>query len=364
MRYFFAALILIHGLIHFMGFSKAFSLADMKQLSIPISKPTGLLWLLTALLFLLSATLFLLKTGAWMYPCLIACVLSQVIIVLSWKDAKYGTIANGIILMIALLSLTTRLFEQTYKKEAAELVKQSSRYPVPLLTDADIRHLPVPVQKYLTYCGVLNQPRVLNMRVEFEGQMREKGKDFFPFRSEQYNFFEQPARLFFMKAAMYGMTVPGYHRYVDADAAMNIRLFGIIPVIRQSGPEMDTTETVTLFNDMCLLAPASLIDSRISWETIDSLTVRAIFTTQGIRISATLYFNTSGQLINFISNDRMAIADGKKIPFSTPVHQYRPVRGFNLISEADAVWEYPEGKFVYGKFILKDIRYNLKEREN
>lgn len=362
MRYLLVALILIHGLIHFMGFSKAFGLADMKQLSIPISKPIGLFWLLTALLFLISATLYLLKSGTWMYTCIIACLLSQVIIVLSWKDAKFGTIANGILLLIALLSLTTRLFELSYKKEANGLVKQRSRLTVPLLTAADIGHLPVPVQRYLIYCGVLNQPKVLNMQVLFEGQMREKGKDFFSFRSEQYNFFENPARLFFMKAAMYGITVPGYHRYVNATASMDIRLFGQFSVIHQSGPGMDSTETVTLFNDMCLLAPASLIDSRISWETIDSLTIRAVFINQGISISATLYFNTAGQLINFISNDRMAIADHKKIPFSTPVHQYRPVRGFNLMSDADAVWDYPDGKFVYGKFRLKDIRYNLNDQ--
>ncbi len=362
MRYLLVALILIHGLIHFMGFSKAFGLADMKQLSIPISKPIGLFWLLTALLFLLSATLYLLKSGTWMYTCIIACLLSQVIIVLSWKDAKFGTIANGILLLIALLSLTTRLFELSYKKEANGLVKQRSRLTVPLLTAADIGHLPVPVQRYLIYCGVLNQPKVLNMQVLFEGQMREKGKDFFSFRSEQYNFFEKPARLFFMKATMYGITVPGYHQYVNATASMDIRLFGQFSVIHQSGPGMDSTETVTLFNDMCLLAPASLIDSRISWETIDSLTVRAVFINQGISISATLYFNTAGQLINFISNDRMAIADHKKIPFSTPVHQYRPIRGFNLMSDADAVWDYPDGKFVYGKFRLKDIRYNLNDQ--
>ncbi len=362
MRYLLVALILIHGLIHFMGFSKAFGLADMKQLSIPISKPIGLFWLLTALLFLISATLYLLKSGTWMYTCIIACLLSQVIIVLSWKDAKFGTIANGILLLIALLSLTTRLFELSYNKEANGLVKQRSRLTVPLLTAADIGHLPVPVQRYLIYCGVLNQPKVLNMQVLFEGQMREKGKDFFSFRSEQYNFFENPARLFFMKAAMYGITVPGYHRYVNATASMDIRLFGQFSVIHQSGPGMDSTETVTLFNDMCLLAPASLIDSRISWETIDSLTIRAVFINQGISISATLYFNTAGQLINFISNDRMAIADNKKIPFSTPVHQYRPIRGFNLMSDADAVWDYPDGKFVYGKFRLKDIWYNLNDQ--
>ncbi len=29
---------------------------------------------------------------------------------------------------------------------------------------------------------------------------------------------------------------------------------------------MDRTEAVTLFNDMCLLAPGALVDARIQWE--------------------------------------------------------------------------------------------------
>jgi hypothetical protein len=363
MRYLMAGLLLFHGLIHLMGFSKAFGYAEMKQLTISISRPAGLLWLCVALLFILTACLFLFKSGYWIFLCMTACVLSQVLILLSWKDAKFGTIANIILLVVAILSLTTRLFELSYKKEAAKLAEQSSQLTMPLLNMDDIRHLPSPVQRYLLYCGVLNKPRVLNMRVVFDGQMREKGKNFFSFRSEQYNFFDDPARLFFIKARMYGITVPGYHRYVNTTASMNIRLFGVFPVIQQSGPAMDTTETVTLFNDMCLLAPATLIDPRISWETIDSTTVQAVFSNHGIRISARLYFNEKGQLTDFISNDRMAISDMKKIPFSTPIHQYAEINGFNLMSEADAVWKYPDGEFVYGKFSLKDIHYNVKETE-
>lgn len=363
MRYFVAILILLHGLIHLMGFSKAFGFAEMKQLTIAISRPAGGFWLLTTLLFVTAAVLYLFKSGYWIPLALIACIMSQVLIFMSWKDARFGTIANLIILVVAGLSLTTRLFETGFRKEASELIRQSYRTTVENVTETHIRHLPEIVQRYLHYTGIMNKPQVQNFRVVFDGQMREKGKNFFPFRSEQYNFLDEPARLFFMKAKMVGMTVPGYHRYVNASAAMNIRLFGFIPIIKQSGPLMDTTETVTLFNDMCLLAPASLIDPRISWEIIDSLSVLAVFTNQGIRISARLFFNEKGQLINFVSHDRMAISDMKKIPFSTPVRKYRDLNGFHLMEEADAVWNYPDGDFIYGKFILKDIQYNVKEPE-
>ena len=37
------------------------------------------------------------------------------------------------------------------------------------------------------------------MKIVFDGEMRDKGKDYFKFNSVQYNFFEDPTRLFFMK---------------------------------------------------------------------------------------------------------------------------------------------------------------------
>jgi hypothetical protein len=60
---------------------------------------------------------------------------------------------------------------------------------------------------------------------------------FFPFITEQNNFYDQPTRLFFMKGKLFGLTVPGYHRYQDKSATMNVRLFGLFPVVRVAGAE-------------------------------------------------------------------------------------------------------------------------------
>jgi len=165
--------------------------------------------------------------------------------------------------------------------------------------------------------------------------------------------------LFYMEAQMYGMTVPGYHHYEKAKATMDIRLFGWYPLIFNAGPVMDTTETVTYFNDMCLLAPATLIDRRITWKEIDEFSTKATFTNDGIRVSATLFFNKEGQLVNFISEDRTSMSDQKKIPFSTPVHQYTIINGRNTMAKGDAVWMYPDEKFVYGQFNTKNVTFNI-----
>jgi hypothetical protein len=164
-----------------------------------------------------------------------------------------------------------------------------------------------------------------------------------------------------MKAKMFGISVPGYHHYIQKKAVMDIRLFGLFTMVKMEGKELNKAETVTLFNDMCLMAPATLIDSRIRWETIDDKKAKAIFTNGNINITATLYFNVQGQLINFTSNDRYDVNGKQSIPFSTPVHKYENYNGYNVLYKGDAVWHYPEGEFVYGKFILKEIEYNVAE---
>lgn len=106
MKAFFIVVIIFHGLIHIMGFMKAFHLAEMSQLTQPISKPAGILWLLSALLFL-SLTIFILTNQAWWWlPALIAVIISQYLIYLSWQDAKFGTIPNLLIFIAVILKWT------------------------------------------------------------------------------------------------------------------------------------------------------------------------------------------------------------------------------------------------------------------
>jgi len=357
LRIFFLIILLLHGVIHFIGFAKAFNYGIITQISKEIPKPSGLLWLLTAFLFIAATILFLLKKDAWIFCGFAAVIISQILIFTFWNDAKFGTIANIIILVVVVLSYGTYHFEKTYQKDVKENLQRTNRLKTDLLTETDLLPLPEPVQRYLRYAGVLNKPKLKNIRIVFEGQMREKGKEFFPFTCEQYNFFDEPTRLFFMKATMKGFTVPGYHRYSNAIALMDIRLFGFFPVVKRAGKDMDQAETVTLFNDMCLMAPATLIDKRITWQAIDSNSVKARFTNHAITITAILYFNKEGQLVNFISNDR----DVNHYPFSTPASNYKTINSINIMTYGEAIWHYPDGEFVYGKFNLKEVEYNVSE---
>jgi hypothetical protein len=64
-------LLTLHGLIHLMGFAKAFGYAELPQLTQPISREWGVLWLLAG--GLVVATAVMLATGARTYWIVGAC---------------------------------------------------------------------------------------------------------------------------------------------------------------------------------------------------------------------------------------------------------------------------------------------------
>jgi len=354
--------VVIHGLIHFLGFAKAFNLLTVAELTQPISRPSGIFWFQAALLFLFVAAGILLKKDWWWMLAMVAVLLSQFLIMGNWQDAKFGTFLNVLILCAAIIGFADWKFYRSYRVDVHEALSKAIPVEQDLITEADLQRLPQLVQQYLRYAGVVNTPKLKSLKIEFDGEMRGRDMDWFPFHAEQYNTFNTPHRLFFMRGRIKGLMVPGYHAFKDGTATMLIKLFAIFPVVNNKGKEMNIGETVTVFNDMCIMAPASLIDPRIRWEEIDSQSVKAIFTNQNITISAQLFFNEQGQLINFVSDDRYETT-GKSFVrrrFSTPMSHYKNINGINVPTYGEAIWHYPEGDFVYGKFYLKDIQYNVK----
>lgn len=102
MRIIFVIILLLHGLIHLMGFVKAFNLAEIEALTHPISQTAGLFWLLACFLMLTTAGTYFFEVSWWTVVGIAAVLLSQLLIILSWEDAKFGTIANVIILIAVL----------------------------------------------------------------------------------------------------------------------------------------------------------------------------------------------------------------------------------------------------------------------
>ncbi len=252
--------------------------------------------------------------------------------------------------------------KKTYELNVREGLERTNSLENEILTEADLQHLPLVVQNYIRYTGFVGKEKVKNFRIEMEGRIRGKSTDpWMPLKSVQYNFTDRPTRLFYITARKMGIPAKGIHLYKDEKAIMLIKIMGLFTVSDAKGWEMNQGETVTVFNDMCFMAPATLIDKNISWEEIDQYTVKARYTNGSLSISATLYFNEKSELINFISNDRFETADGKvykNYPWATPVNGYKDFNGYRLPTGARAIYQHPNEDFCYGEFSMCSIDYN------
>ncbi|MDB4987644.1 MAG: hypothetical protein JWN04_2822 [Myxococcaceae bacterium] len=365
----FTVVLVVHGLVHVLGFLKAFGLAQLAQLTLPISRSLGVLWLLAGLGMLGTAFASYAWPSSWWILGSVSLVLSQLAIVSSWQDARFGSAANALLLLgvaWAFLSAGPLSLRAQFARQVALGLSRSAAQP--LVEEADLDALPAPVQRYLRYVGVVGQAHVRNFRARLDGRIRSgPGAAWMPLRAEQYNFVDRPTRLFSLQARMFGLPVEGLHAYVNGEASMRIELLALLPVVNARGAAFTAAETVTLFNDMCVMAPATLIDPTIRWEPVDELHVRASFSAAGNTIAATLVFDAEGRLVNFVSDDRPALnADGVTFNpqrWSTPLSDYRPSGPYRLASRGEARYRAPAGEYTYGEFTIEDIKYNVGPRD-
>ncbi len=362
----FAFLLVLHGLIHLLGIAKAMRLAKLPQLTQEIGKPLGALWLLAALLLIATAVTLFTWPRSWWTVGAVAIVVSQLVIITSWADARYGTVANILVLVGVILGFLSQApwsFRAEYERNIAQRPDQVN--PAAPLTDVDLAPLPAVVQKYIRLSGAVGQPRVRNFRARFHGQIRSGPEArWMSFTGEQQNFYGPPSRLFLMDASMLGVPFQAFHRFVGPSATMRVRIASLVMMVDAKGPVMDEAETVTLFNDLCIFAPGALIDQRIQWQELAPRTVRASFTNLSHTIHAVLSFNDEGELIDFVADGRAAAsADGKsftKMPWSTPLSHYRQFGSFRLMSQGEGVWHAPAGNYSYLRFNLDTIEFNVK----
>ena len=383
MRWALVAVLAIHGAIHFMGTAKAFGWSELEALTQPMSRGMGLLWLLAGVTTLAAALHLQMAPRSWWITGLAAVVLSQIVIVSAWQDARFGTVANLIILAGVAYTFASAgpwSFRATYERGVAETAAAASVAPWPAgdpsagtlgaedggtLSAAGLAELPEAVRRYIEVTGFVGAPEVAGFRAVSRGRIRASPDDpWMTFVAEQQNTLDPPSRLFHMRARKAGLPVDVLHVYRDGRATMRGKLLSLVPVVDEDGPEMDRAETVTLFNDLALMAPGGLAHADIRWEPEGEDGTRGFLTAGGRTVSARLLFDGGGELADFVSDDRLAHVEGsfEAWRWSTPVRSYQAMetdgRRVRVVREGAGRW-HPDGRPPYTYLELEVLELEL-----
>jgi len=240
------------------------------------------------------------------------------------------------ILLIGIgLTVTSLLFYRYFAglKLAYKKQVKSSMSMVPAQMDTvsemDLEGLPAALRRYMEFSGVVGSEHVKHFKVVFTGRFKmDRYGDWAPVRAEQYSFVGEGRRLFAMEMRYKGLQVYGIHHYWQEDAYMKIKILDLVQVVHNQGEYMHKGETVTWFNDLCIMAPAALLRAEVCWEEIDANRVRGRLSQNGNTVETVLTIDDEGKLVNFQSEYRYtANVDGtfENIPWSTPMQDFKDI---------------------------------------
>jgi len=364
MRIVLILLIGIHGVIHLFGFLKAFSIVEFNAISSPIPKTTGIIWLLSFLLFIITLILSISNAGYFWLSGFLAVLISQGLIFSHWSDAKFGTIPNLIILLMAIVSYATFSFKNKISEERVKMLKNATIINQKAITQNDLINLPPVVQKWLTSSGILDKEPVSNVYLtqDIQLKMTPEQKDWNPGAAEQYFTVQPPAFNWSIHTQMNPILgVVGRDKLENGQGEMTIKLMSLISVANAKQNEKVNEATLQRYLAEIIWFPSAALSSNITWEPIDDQAAKATMRIGKTTGSGTFHFDQNGQFLKFTAMRYKDAKDPKPTLWTASALKTAERNGVKIPVELKADWKLASGQWTWLKISIKDIRYNVEK---
>ncbi|MBS1493319.1 MAG: hypothetical protein JST55_07410 [Bacteroidetes bacterium] len=367
-RIIFAVIVLIHGLIHLMGFVNQWNIKKISQftgvtlfpVSESLSKILGIVWLITALLFVIAATGFSFGKDWWSVIGIVAIIISQLLIIIYWKDAKAGTIANSIIFITAIAAFGIYSFDKKINENVELMFSKLTNVDKRIVTKEMVSVLPPIVQKFMERSGIIGRPFVNSVRLKQKAIMRAKPDgNWMDVEAVQYFRVNEPAFVYKIKVnAAPSLIMTGMDKYESGNGNMLIKMMGLYTIGDSKGEEINRG-TLIRFHSETLWFPSAVFSDYLKWEEIDEHTAKGTMTYSGITESAIFTFTNEGD-VKKIEAERYGEFDGKysKEKWCVINTSYKEFDGIRIGNNCEVTWGLKEGDFTWLKLEIKDIEYN------
>ena len=361
MRIVFLIIVLLHGLIHLLGFVKGFGFKEVKELTLPISKPMGFVWLTATALFLTYDILYLANSKyAWFFG-FVAVINSQFLVIMFWRDAKFGTIPNILILVVSIASLGHYNFQKLVQQETNHLLCQNKIIEDSIVNENDLKELPEPVKNWLRNSGAIGKPfiNVGKVMQNAEMQMKPDQSNWMSATAIQYTSIDNPAFIWTVDVKMNRLlNIQGRDKFENGKGEMLIKMNSLINVVNELGEKMDEGTLQRYLGEMVWF-PSLALRPYITWEQINDTTAKATMTYKGTIGSGTFYFNANGDVTKFSAlrykgNETKA----KRYEWIMDISGYKIFEGIKVPAKMTSTWKLDKGDWTWLKLEVNDIKYN------
>lgn len=226
----------------------------------------------------------------------------------------------------------------------------------------DFLHLPFAIRRYIEYCGYIGTTQMSYVKMEYHDVDFMQGRTGPALKIDytQYDFVAQPCRMALIDSNMFGVPFEGYDYYQNGVGGMKGVIAKGITLFHQTGAEMDKACLVTYLAE-CMFVPSALLQGYLSFKEISDYEVKATIQYADQSASGVFTFNERYEYVLFTTNDRSVTnADGtmEYIPWSAVCGDYRiSESGIKYPTKFKAVWNYPDGDFIYFDGKISEISY-------
>lgn len=229
-----------------------------------------------------------------------------------------------------------------------------------LVSQEMLLDLPSPIQRYLTYTGVIGTPWIHSVSLKQTGRFRQGfERPWMPMKTEQTYTTNPPGFVWNARFKMAGLPLlRARDQYEAGHGHMFGRLAGLFTIFDVRGDELDQGAMLRYLSEM-IWFPTALLGENVSWQSTDDHSAQATFTDHGKSVSGVLHIDDEGKITNF-TTERYREVGGKFSldPWSTPIKRYGEMAGLKLPVFGQAMWNLPEGDLVYIEMEISDLRYN------
>ena len=267
------------------------------------------------------------------------------------------------LLLIVWFCIPYSPLKSDFKKDTEELQTKNMIYTGDeVFTSDEFKDFPTSIRKYIENNGYIGKPKMNLVKMEYHDVAFSQGRSGpnLTIDYTQYDYVSCPCRLALIESSMFGIPFQGYDYYCDGRGGMKGVIAKLITLFDQTGEDMDKACLATFLAES-MFVPTALLQDYIAFEEISEYQVKATITAYGQTVSGIFTFNEDYEMISFSTNDRAVTgSDGSAeyVPWSAVCGDYKiGDDGIKHPTCFKAIWNYPDGDFVYFDGIISSISY-------
>lgn len=251
--------------------------------------------------------------------------------------------------------------KKLFYREAKQLLSNSvpEQY-LTKVTSEKLEKLPATLRLYLEKTGVIGKDIAYNVRLEQKGTFRMKpSQNWAPLNATQYYHVPDGGFVWWGRIKLFGLIpVYGIDTFINGLGNLKIKILNLFKVVDVKGTYANIAEMMRFLSEI-IWFPTAFLDEKITYSEIDSHKIQATFTAHGMEVSGVFHFDDNGLIEKFTAIRSYDVKTGEEAQWTTPIYEYKEMKGYLIPFKGAAVWHLKDGDFKYIDMEISKLEFNV-----